>query len=598
MTLLRSSAAAFLTAVAVALAFAQQPFGYNPEAERQFAGAVKLFKGGQYTEALPMFDTLTRMAPVHQRTTAAFIMAAKSLFELKNFRESAITLVRFLKAFPATTYADDARYTLGLDYLMLQWYDEAGLQFLRTAEITDDSRLQSKASELFEQIAEDHLSIQSLQFLIPKLARPDTRALAELKLAQKYVAAGRTDDAQAMLARIAADGTAGETGKRAAELRSQLLTSNTLRIGVMLPLMEKSAPGPVRSLAEEMLDGMSFAVSDFKKQNPRGNIVALDVRDTERDSMKAISEVRTMGASPDIIAVLGPLFSNLAFGCAPIANSSALPLITPTATADGIASRGPFIFQLNPDFDTRGKIMARYAVQDLGYTSLAILASDDAMGKAMAESFSREATALGASIMINVSYPAGAGDLHEQFTQIRSTALKLAGQKDLPENTDVPITSIQGLFVPVTDPEAIGVIASQVAYFNVRTQLLGAGEWYDPAQLETHRRYANGVIFAADNYADHDDPDYRRFESGFTNEMGKAPTRYSLIGFDAMRLLLDEIARGAATRSQLAAALSSVRSRRVLHGAVSFSPGRVNTAMGILQYKNGEIRKLKDLSLY
>lgn len=241
--------------------------------------------------------------------------------------------------------------------------------------------------------------------------------------------------------------------------------------------------------------------------------------------------------------------------------------------------------------------MARYAVQQLGLTSFAILAPAEPMGKALAESFSTEVKSLGGLIVVSVSYEKGASDLSEQFLAIRWAGLLPDSQAIVPNDYSAPVTSIQGIFVPISDAEEINIVAPQLTYFNIKAQLLGTAEWYDPEHLDAQKRYLNGTIFISDSYSDRGDPAYAEFDASFFSEKKKHPSKYTLLGYDTMQLILEQMKSGATTRERLTEGLSRVTGFPGIHSKVSFTNARVNSELIVLKYLNGEIVKVTGVSL-
>jgi branched-chain amino acid transport system substrate-binding protein len=417
-----------------------------------------------------------------------------------------------------------------------------------------------------------------------------------LKLAEKLYAIGNIPAARELLVNLSAREHPSVYDQRIQSLKAKLTQSNTLRIGVLLPLMNNQQGGPVKSIAEEMLGGMEFALSEYRAQAKSSPAVVMDVKDDERDSVLAMSITREFVSSNDVVGIIGPLFSEMVDACAPVADHAGMPIISPTATSDGIAAIGPHVFQANPDFAMRGKAMARYAVQQLGYTSLAVLAPDEPMGRTLTRSFVKEAEQLGASLVAEEYYASGATDLREQFTNIRTAGLKIQGTTSLPDDFDESVTSIQGIFLPVSSPDELSIIASQMKYFNIQAQILGSGEWYDPNQLETHRRDLDGALFTSDWYVSDQDSALLEFRSSYSAQTKKPATRYTLVGYDVCQLLLHQIESGSTTREKLTAALSAVRNFRGLHSKITLIHGRVNSDVYILRLINGDIEQEMEVS--
>jgi ABC-type branched-subunit amino acid transport system substrate-binding protein len=150
-------------------------------------------------------------------------------------------------------------------------------------------------------------------------------------------------------------------------------------------------------------------------------------------------------------------------------------------------------------------------------------------------------------------------------------------------------------YLPIGSSTAIGILSSQLAYYTFKTQVLGGGDWYNPVELDANRRYTDGVIFDSDTYADAADSSYLKFFDSFYQKTGTRPTKNTLLGYDSAKLLLSAIASGAATRQQIASALREVKDFNGLHSKISFTRDRVNSALNVLRYKGGEVKKLDDI---
>src|ERR1041385_1422971 len=335
--------------------FAQEQFSYNPEAEKKFSAALALFKKGSYTEAAEIFDGLSHQKPLHQRTTAALVMGGKANFHLGNIQKSVSLLAELIQSYHETEYLDDAHYTLGLNYMMLRRYQEAATEFLWTTDVTRDPNLYNRALNFLDSICKEHLDVGGVEKAISISTQKENRDYLTLIVAEKYVATGDTRKAQQKLDLVLQKQKQDKFIQWAKSIQEKLSTGSNVRIAVMLPLMQTEPANAVRTLASDVLDGISFALDESKKSPLIRANIGLEVRDDGRDTSIAKNIARELAAQPDVIGVIGPLFSNIVSACASIANSSRLPMISPTANANGIASVGPYVFQANPDFDTDRK---------------------------------------------------------------------------------------------------------------------------------------------------------------------------------------------------------------------------------------------------
>ncbi len=630
---------------------------FSERANEYFQSGVEAFENENYRQALQQFEMILDMGDVTQRTTAAYVMAAKSMIELGQNREASRLLQRFLDRFPRSLYQDDAYFTLGVAYMRDRRYEDALITFMRALEQTDNIELQGNAEAYLARIINEHLSIDDLQNIYEESRREFERGFLALSLAQKYMERGNFGLAQSLLKEAVEEYSMHPLISELRSLLENIEEGVTLKIGVILPLFENTPHEPLRRLGRELLEGVQFAV---EQHNAESDIqLFLDIRDTRRQPSVAARHVQELVNDNEVVMILGPVFSDEVFATAGVANARGVPIITPTATANHIADIGHYVFQTNPDYRTRGRAMARYAVEHLGYSALSVLAPTDSHGQDIAEGFIDEVNELdGAYIVVNEWYRGGETNFTQQFYNIRRYGLQdslhlyisFSGEMDqsdifkiastgvelelldsliekesavpviellgedgpriadslglnvihgdlYADSLDVPVESIDAIYLPITSKDEMGIVSAQIAYHNVRTQLLGTGEWNDILALEENRRYVNGVYFTSDSFWNTEDSTFIEFFDSFRESMGSRPTRNTLMGYDTMKLLSMLITEGATTRDGIAEALSSGIFYRGIHSPIVMGRNRVNAAKNVLRYMAGEIIKVDEIIL-
>ena len=73
-----------------------------------------------------------------------------------------------------------------------------------------------------------------------------------------------------------------------------------------------------------------------------------------------------------------------------VSNASRIPFIAPTATDDGIPLIGPYVFQFNQTPVVKAEALADLAAGTLGFTSSAIISSEDVWGKTVSKGFKQK----------------------------------------------------------------------------------------------------------------------------------------------------------------------------------------------------------------
>jgi ABC-type branched-subunit amino acid transport system substrate-binding protein len=495
----------------------------------------------------------------------------------------------------------------------------------------------------------------TIRLLLADAHSADERAYFWLRMGEQELTAGNFLGASIAYDTLAAQYPGAPFADRIDNLHRRITRTGSIVLGVLLPLMKDGPPSAVQELGNELYEGIAYAAEQAGADPGMRVRVLIDTRDTERETRTAVREVAALAADPSVIGILGPVFSPQAMEAALAARDGGIPLVTPTANANGIAAVGPGIFQLNPDYETRGRAMARYAVLRRGYSTFAVLAPSDTYARQLAESFVAEVRALGATVVASEWYERGTSDLKPQLSRIRRAALHREMEPLLPfggnirraelmklvdlgvplrridslmargsvvpaalllgpgarhvidslqlpvaydesrlDSLEFPTKGVDALYVPISSPDEIGVVSSQIVYFNFEAQLLGSGEWDNPSELFANKRYCDGLVFETDVYIDTEGAPYRQFAEAFTARFGKRPTKNTLYGYDAMACVLSCIRNGARTREALVRALAALDDYRGLHSLIGFTPGGVNGWLTIVGYAGDSIRRLDE----
>jgi branched-chain amino acid transport system substrate-binding protein len=181
----------------------------------------------------------------------------------------------------------------------------------------------------------------------------------------------------------------------------QTHSQNSVKIGVVLPLFQDSEDKSKKELGSEILDGIKFALSQYSKNG--GTKVTLVVVDTKKEPSIANQEIESFGEDPSVVCVLGPIFSSELTEAALNGPRFKIPIISPTATGDELATHYNYVFQLNPSYEVRGKLMADYLINKKGFKNFAVIYEEN-YGENFRKHFEPEIKILGGKILVSESY--------------------------------------------------------------------------------------------------------------------------------------------------------------------------------------------------
>ena len=102
--------------------------------------------------------------------------------------------------------------------------------------------------------------------------------------------------------------------------------------------------------------------------------------------------------------MIGPIFSSELTQVSELGELYKMPIISPTATGDDLAISHNYIFQLNPSYEVRGKLMADYLFKQQSKSNIVVI-GEETYGVNFTKPFEDEIKKLGGKILFSETYP-------------------------------------------------------------------------------------------------------------------------------------------------------------------------------------------------
>lgn len=603
---------------------------YRPEVEELFQRGLTLYNTGQYRQANLLFKELSGGAKLtrwHQRASVALYMNASSAFHLGQYVQASENLHQLFDNFPTSKYVEFGHALLGAILFKQERFAEAAREFLWVVDNGTRAELVNRDTQHARSVLADYLSSEQLQQLQWSVAGDESQALIVLQMARNQIAVGDRDAASKT---IEAFKKSYPQSKFLEELTALLTTSAqklpaVAHVGVVLPLS-----GEFAKEGTSLYQGIKYAFDAFRRDKNRQTPVSLIVKDSGSNMLQALKGTQALLQDPSVIALIGELETDISGGIAALAQTAAVPIVVPTATANDLTAIGENVFQANADLESKGSFLARYAIEQMGLRTFVTIAPQDDYGRQMTDGFTAEVDRLGGQILAQKWYYEAPEDLSRHFKSIREIAFRrflqdslVAGGKSLTdinlnaewraydehfkeerqkknkegmvESMDVSVTNIDAIFLPVYGDE-VGTIARQVSYFNIRAQILGGEHWYvsDLDKSRELQRYVSGAVFVSDYFVNPDDAQFRQLRTDFRLRTGHSPERWEIFGIDAARLVLSAFGSGVQTRNQMRQALASTQNFVALRGRIAFHANeRMNHYLNLVQIRQNKFEKLQ-----
>ena len=401
-------------------------------------------------------------------------------------------------------------------------------------------------------------------------------------------------------------------------------------LGVVLPLS-----GDFADFGEASLRGMLLAASVFSKnqapaqgdelgasgspsgrppnegsrESRRGGLsakeggVRLIVRDSEGDPEKAAAAVRELSEDPDLVAIIGPVFSAESTAAADAAEEVGIPVVTLSNRREVPVGRTQAFRTRTTPADEVGALVS-HAFEGLSAQRFAVLYPQTRYGRGMRKLYWEAVTERGGKMVAASSYDPEAVDfgtairdmigyrflthwetkaLSEREAILRSARrlepesaalLRKAVYQILgPEREPLPpIVDFDVLFIP-DSADKITMIAPGLAFHEIRgVGLLGSSEWAVEDLLREGRQHVSGAVISTPFYPESDVPFVVEFVEGYRNTFGAEPDAYAAEAFDATNLLLVQLSAGHTNRRSVRDGLLDTRAFPGATGVLTMHP--------------------------
>ncbi len=310
-------------------------------------------------------------------------------------------------------------------------------------------------------------------------------------------------------------------------------------IGVLLP--ETETETNEWRVSRSLYNGYLLAAEEFNRAHDDKHI-RLHLLETYDTTLTLEAAVARLAWQHHADAIIGPLFSDAAYRIRDIAEYYQIPVIPPLANADTINISNPYLYQINPTFETRGRAMAAFAVNQLKLDTLAVITQSNQPVSREAREFRIEAERLGATILHYFSE-----DFESLAFEVGHITKYLAGSRRHVEryfdDEDFELTPVKGVYISVTgsgSEQLIDLILNDMQAFRSTAVILGNEEMAHVDLSDAIRRYFD-IYYSSFFYRDQDNRAVYHFRNNFELLTGYQPDNFALLGYDVATFLYRSI---------------------------------------------------------
>jgi ABC-type branched-subunit amino acid transport system substrate-binding protein len=553
---------------------------------------LKKIQAGDFAGANSGLETFVKGRWKAGEQEQAVVLYIESCIRLGKLKDAHNYSNLFLDFFPKSQYR--ARVEIAMAVVNILNKDSySGAETLRRVlTYTKNPAATARARELLYKIFSINLlSANELQNLLEKgIADRQIKGLAQLNLGQKMQRENRYKAAAYWYNEAKkSDTSLTETADRFKSSLEGKGAGNPV-ILVLVPLSGVSS-----GLGNYMVQGIMLYADSL------ANKAIIRIADDRAEPSTALRKVKQALVQDSVIAVIGPLLSASAATVAAWMSERTphIPLITPTATEDGIARMGRNIFQLNVSTAKLASSIAEYAMNCLQIDEFAIMSPNNDYGFLMASEFQRTVERNGGVILAIQNYAEGMPDYQNEFKLLIDRKLMLDKRRSaLSKEAKTTHTNSRGkqeepdlnfpaIFIPSTNSKDAGLMIAQALFNRLKVgHMLGSSGWYGKEFLLNAKKQAEGSVFSVALVSSNDNGKY--FSESFKRKWQREPDESKVAGlsYDAIRII-NSVLNG--ETESLPTRILRKKEYNGVYGKIRFTEAGTNESVGIIAVEQGKL---------
>lgn len=296
-------------------------------------------------------------------------------------------------------------------------------------------------------------------------------------------------------------------------------------------------------------------------------LTTLDDAGKPQDAGNAVTRLITQDK---VNALLGEVASGLSMVGGQIAQQYNVPMISPSSTNPQVTQIGDMVFRVCFLDDFQGKVMARFAREELKAEKAAILFDQgQPYSKGLADYAERSFKEMGGKIVTRQAYGSSDPDVSAQLSSIKQAS------------PDV-------IFLPGYYTQAANIMR-QARKLGITAAFVGGDGWDSDKLEEIGGAAVQGSYYSNHYSPEEETPEVKNFVTKYKQEFGATPDGLAALGYDAANLMFAAVDRAPSLGGKdLAATIASTKDFVGVTGKISIDPNRdASKSAVVVKVENG-----------
>lgn len=345
-------------------------------------------------------------------------------------------------------------------------------------------------------------------------------------------------------------------------------SENAQRVGVLLPLTGRFA-----SLGKSTKNGIDLALEGEAEKSA----FSLLYQDDGGDPVVVSARTRELIESQRVVALLGPLLSELAGAASDVAQQGSVPIVT--YSKKDVFRTGNGVFRLGATLSSQVRSLIDAANKRLGFNKFGLVYPSDPNGEEAATAFREQAKAAGLNVVFESTYPKG-----------DPNALASIAEQAEQHN-------VQAIFFPDSILEASRFFASLTPAQREKIVPLGLASWDNQDQLTRSLTVMDGAVLVSPFFTQSERPLVSKFNAAYEAKFHQKPDFLAAQGFDSATLVLAAVKRHMQEGLDVTSALQGIDGYEGLTGKIYVKEdGEIVRDFAVVQFRQGKLTELDTAS--
>jgi branched-chain amino acid transport system substrate-binding protein len=319
-----------------------------------------------------------------------------------------------------------------------------------------------------------------------------------------------------------------------------------------------SLSGEETQFGKDTQEGIDLATDEINQAGGvKGRKIKVLYEDDKSNANEATQKVRQLIDRNKVVALLGEVASSRSLAGGLIANTSKIPMITPSSTNVKVTEGREYVFRVCFTDDAQGVAAAEFVAQKLNKKKVSILyAAQDPYSSGLAQSFRDTAKKMGLEIVADKGFQKGEKNFRTYLDQVT------APKPDI-------------IFAPIYYTDMVP-IAQQAKEKNIPgTMFVGGDGWDSEDLLKGAGAEMEGAYFTNHYAPDVPWENSKKFVAAYKERYKREPSSLAAQGYDAARLLYDAMGRAPSiTPKEIRDALAATKGFQGATGTITMDANR------------------------